>query len=104
VIGQEVVSRANKPTTQRGRDMADTKYGERPYHPGPNNSQSGITLRAYIATQALQGLLAGGMTTDVSHDVAARDAVSLADALIAILQMRATEAPGDDMRRRTKKP
>ena len=48
-----------------------------PYLPGTFSGSSGISTREYYAILALQGLLAGGQTSEV-----ARRAVELADKLI----------------------
>jgi hypothetical protein len=66
----------------------------RPYFENANGtewspSQDGMTLRAYIATKAMAGLLAGNAVYNGRSDdraALARDAVAHADALIAELE------------------
>jgi hypothetical protein len=51
----------------------------------PRGSDGGINLREHFASMAMQGMLANPGRESAPYDQVARDAVSMADALIADL-------------------
>lgn len=59
-------------------------YSDNPIVVERMSTRQGLTVRAYIATEAMNGLLSGQFSTTEPGELA-RDAVEIADALIAEL-------------------
>ncbi|MGP0067735.1 MAG: hypothetical protein ACLQGP_29590 [Isosphaeraceae bacterium] len=73
--------------------MAINTYQNGSAFPSPVDAQiKGINLREYIATAALQGILARGVVSDVSPQDAAKQAMNFANALLLEL-FKAQENP-----------
>jgi len=60
--------------------MADQGFPMMPAF--PHEKGSGINVREYIATRALQGILAASFNIGITHDLVAQQAVQYADALL----------------------
>jgi hypothetical protein len=56
------------------------------YPRGQDHSDAGISLREHFASMAMQGMLANAGRKSIPFDRLARDAVSMADALLADLK------------------
>lgn len=87
IIAYRVVSTPEEEVAPLGDEPAfpashyETEHGDRVYCTA---GQGGLSQRAYIATAAMQGLIAGGM--NITAEDTANDAVNYADALLAALR------------------
>jgi hypothetical protein len=58
---------------------------KRVYPHGKDHTDAGISIREHFASIAMQGMLANAGRNSIPFDQMARDAVSMADALVADL-------------------
>jgi hypothetical protein len=71
--------------------MPRPSYQQTPVFPHPGRSNEGITLREYVATMALQAVIAGQQqfTSGISPEDAAKKAIAFADEFLN--QLHATQ-------------
>ena len=66
------------------REVQDGFFETGPLIPGASQQFAGMTLRDYFAAKAINGICASGPTRDWSNLDLAREAYSIADAMIKV--------------------